>query len=95
MAVAVVGGLKVASGGLTLGSIQAFSQYVRQFNQPLTQVAAMYNTLQSGLASAERVFELLDADEETPDPLAAATAPTGSVRVEFEDISFGYSPASR
>lgn len=92
VAVAVVGGLKVASGGLTLGSIQAFSQYVRQFNQPLTQVAAMYNTLQSGLASAERVFELLDADEETPDPLAAATAPTGSVRVEFEDISFGYSP---
>ncbi|MEX3757260.1 ABC transporter ATP-binding protein [Mycobacteroides abscessus] len=91
VAVAVVGGLKVASGGLTLGSIQAFSQYVRQFNQPLTQVAAMYNTLQSGLASAERVFELLDADEETPDPLAAAT-PTGSVRVEFEDISFGYSP---
>ncbi|MGX9214064.1 ABC transporter ATP-binding protein [Mycobacteroides abscessus subsp. abscessus] len=92
VAVAVVGDLKVASGGLTLGSIQAFSQYVRQFNQPLTQVAAMYNTLQSGLASAERVFELLDADEETPDPLAAATAPTGSVRVEFEDISFGYSP---
>lgn len=92
VAVAVVGGLKVASGGLTLGSIQAFSQYVRQFNQPLTQVAGMYNTLQSGLASAERVFELLDADEETPDPLAAATAPTGSVRVEFEDISFGYSP---
>ncbi|SLE68762.1 Probable ABC transporter, ATP-binding protein [Mycobacteroides abscessus subsp. abscessus] len=92
VAVAVVGGLKVASGGLTLGSIQAFSQYVRQFNQPLTQVAATYNTLQSGLASAERVFELLDADEETPDPLAAATAPTGSARVEFEDISFGYSP---
>ncbi|BAP96209.1 ABC transporter ATP-binding protein [Mycobacteroides abscessus] len=92
VAVAVVGGLKVASGGLTLGSIQAFSQYVRQFNQPLTQVAAMYNTLQSGLASAERVFELLDADEETPDLLAAATAPTGSARVEFEDISFGYSP---
>ncbi|MBN7558902.1 ABC transporter ATP-binding protein [Mycobacteroides abscessus] len=92
VAVAVVGGLKVASGGLTLGGIQAFSQYVRQFNQPLTQVAAMYNTLQSGLASAERVFELLDADEETPDPLAAATAPTGSARVEFEDISFGYSP---
>lgn len=92
VAVAVVGGLKVASGGLTLGSIQAFSQYVRQFNQPLTQVSAMYNTLQSGLASAERVFELLDADEETPDPLAAATVPTGSARVEFEDISFGYSP---
>ncbi|AMT70211.1 ABC transporter ATP-binding protein [Mycobacteroides immunogenum] len=94
VAVAVAGGLKVASGDLTLGSIQAFSQYVRQFNQPLTQVAAMYNTLQSGLASAERVFELLDADEEVPDPAAPATAPRGSPRVEFEDVSFGYSPGN-
>ncbi|OAT69539.1 ABC transporter ATP-binding protein [Mycobacteroides immunogenum] len=94
VAVAVAGGLKVASGDLTLGSIQAFSQYVRQFNQPLTQVAAMYNTLQSGLASAERVFELLDAEEEVPDPAAPATAPRGSPRVEFEDISFGYSPGN-
>ncbi|NGX07045.1 ABC transporter transmembrane domain-containing protein [Mycobacteroides franklinii] len=92
VAVAVVGGLKVASGDLTLGSIQAFSQYVRQFNQPLTQVAAMYNTLQSGLASAERVFELLDADEEEPDPSVPATVPAGTPRVEFEDITFGYSP---
>ncbi|MFV8179251.1 ABC transporter ATP-binding protein [Mycobacteroides chelonae] len=95
VAVAVVGGLKVASGDLTLGSIQAFTQYVRQFNQPLTQVAAMYNTLQSGLASAERVFELLDADEETPDPAYPATIPAGSPGVEFEDISFGYSPETR
>lgn len=92
VAVAVVGGLKVASGDLTLGSIQAFSQYVRQFNQPLTQVAAMYNTLQSGLASAERVFELLDADEEEPDPSVPAAVPAGTPRVEFEDITFGYSP---
>ncbi|MFZ0834242.1 MAG: ABC transporter ATP-binding protein, partial [Mycobacterium sp.] len=61
VAVAVVGGLQVATGPITLGSIQAFTQYVRQFNQPLTQVAALYNTLQSGRASAERVFELLDA----------------------------------
>ncbi|OHU64464.1 ABC transporter ATP-binding protein [Mycobacteroides chelonae] len=95
VAVAVVGGLKVASGELTLGSIQAFTQYVRQFNQPLTQVAAMYNTLQSGLASAERVFELLDAGEETPDPAYPATIPAGSPGVEFEDISFGYSPETR
>ncbi|WP_078285171.1 ABC transporter ATP-binding protein [Mycobacteroides chelonae] len=95
VAVAVVGGLKVASGDLTLGSIQAFTQYVRQFNQPLTQVAAMYNTLQSGLASAERVFELLDAGEETPDPAYPATIPAGSPGVEFEDISFGYSPETR
>ncbi|MGV0583392.1 ABC transporter ATP-binding protein [Mycobacteroides chelonae] len=95
VAVAVVGGLKVASGDLTLGSIQAFTQYVRQFNQPLTQVAAMYNTLQSGLASAERVFELLDAGEETPDLAYPATIPAGSPGVEFEDISFGYSPETR
>jgi ATP-binding cassette subfamily B protein len=68
VAVAVVGGVQVATGQITLGSIQAFIQYVRQFNQPLTQVAGMYNTLQSGIASAERVFDLLDAEEETPDP---------------------------
>ncbi|TEA03599.1 ABC transporter ATP-binding protein [Mycobacteroides salmoniphilum] len=94
VAVAVVGGMKVASGDLTLGGIQAFTQYVRQFNQPLTQVAAMYNTLQSGLASAERVFELLDEAEESPDPVSPATVPSGSPSVEFEDISFGYSPDS-
>lgn len=94
VAVAVVGGMKVASGDLTLGGIQAFTQYVRQFNQPLTQVAAMYNTLQSGLASAERVFELLDEAEESPDPVPPAAAPSGSPGVEFEDISFGYSPDS-
>ncbi len=57
VAVAVVGGIQVATGQITLGNIQAFTQYVRQFNQPLTQVAAMYNTLQSGIASAERVFD--------------------------------------
>ena len=74
VAVAVVGGIQVATGQLTLGSIQAFIQYVRQFNQPLTQVAAMYNTMQSGIASAERVFDLLDADEQTPDPPAPAAA---------------------
>ncbi|WP_078325289.1 ABC transporter ATP-binding protein [Mycobacteroides salmoniphilum] len=94
VAVAVVGGMKVASGDLTLGGVQAFTQYVRQFNQPLTQVAAMYNTLQSGLASAERVFELLDEAEESPDPVSPATVPSGSPSVEFEDISFGYSPGS-
>ena len=72
VAVAVVGGLQVATGQITLGSIQAFIQYVRQFNQPLTQVAGMYNTLQSGIASAERVFDLLDAEEEPADPPADA-----------------------
>ena len=67
VAVAVVGGVQVATGQITVGSIQAFIQYVRQFNAPLNQVASMYNTLQSGVASAERVFELLDEPEESPD----------------------------
>ncbi|HEY5890860.1 MAG TPA: ABC transporter ATP-binding protein, partial [Acidimicrobiia bacterium] len=65
--IAVVGGLRVASGTMSLGDVQAFIQYSRQFTQPVTQVASMINLLQSGVASAERVFELLDADEEKPD----------------------------
>jgi ATP-binding cassette subfamily B protein len=92
VAVAVIGGLQVATGQITLGSIQAFIQYVRQFNQPLTQVAGMYNTLQSGIASAERVFELLDADEQTPD--AAAGLPPARGRVEFDHVSFSYRPGT-
>ncbi len=67
VAVAVVGGVQVATGQITVGGIQAFIQYVRQFNWPLTQLAAMYNVLQSGVASAERVFDLLDEPEEVPD----------------------------
>ena len=66
VAIAVVGGLRVASGPMSLGDVQAFIQYSRQFTQPLTQVASMANLLQSGVASAERVFELLDADEQVP-----------------------------
>ena len=80
VAVAVVGGIQVATGQITLGSIQAFIQYVRQFNQPLTQVAGMYNTLQSGIASAERVFDLLDAEEETPDQRDAAAVARRTTR---------------
>ncbi|HEX3546172.1 MAG TPA: ABC transporter ATP-binding protein [Mycobacterium sp.] len=92
VAVAVVGGLQVATGQITLGSIQAFIQYVRQFNQPLTQVAGMYNTLQSGIASAERVFDLLDAEEELPDVPATLPSLDGGRRgrVEFEHIHFSY-----
>lgn len=94
VAVAVLGGVQVATGQITLGSIQAFIQYVRQFNQPLTQIAGMYNTLQSGIASAERVFDLLDAEEESPDPPRALPAGDGvsSGRVEFERVWFGYRP---
>ena len=95
VAVAVVGGLQVATGQITLGSIQAFTQYVRQFNQPLTQVAGMYNTLQSGMASAERVFDLLDAEEQEPDtgiPLPSVNGQASNGRVEFEHVNFSYHP---
>ena len=89
VAVAVIGGYQVATGQITLGSVQAFIQYVRQFNQPLTQVAGMYNMCQSGVASAERVFDFLDEPEETPS--AAASLPDGGGRVEFHRVWFSYS----
>ncbi len=87
--IAVVGGLRVASGTMSLGDVQAFIQYSRQFTQPLTQVASMANLLQSGVASAERVFEVLDADEQTADGVAVLPAVRG--RVEFDRVSFSYS----
>jgi ATP-binding cassette subfamily B protein len=92
VAVAVVGGLRVATGALSLGDVQAFIQYSRQFTQPLTQVASMANLLQSGVASAERVFDLLDAEEQVPDPADAAPAHARHGRVEFEHVSFRYEP---
>jgi ATP-binding cassette, subfamily B, multidrug efflux pump len=90
--VAVIGGLRVASGAMSLGEVQAFIQYSRQFTQPLTQLASMINLLQSGVASAERVFELLDAEEQTPDPVAPAVPATRSGRVVFDRVSFRYEP---
>ncbi|GAA4710901.1 ABC transporter ATP-binding protein [Pedococcus ginsenosidimutans] len=92
--IAVVGGLRVASGTMTLGDVQAFIQYSRQFTQPLTQVASMANLLQSGVASAERVFEVLDAPEQRPDPAAATALDNPRGRVAFEDVSFSYDPES-
>jgi ATP-binding cassette subfamily B protein len=89
--VAVVGGLRVASGSLSLGDVQAFIQYSRQFSQPLTQVASMANLVQSGVASAERVFELLDAPEQSPEPPPAGLDRVRG-RVAFEDVSFRYLP---
>ncbi|WP_395311941.1 ABC transporter ATP-binding protein [Mycobacterium sp. AMU20-3851] len=94
VAVAVVGGIQVATGQITLGSIQAFIQYVRQFNQPLTQVASMYNSLQSGIASAERIFDLLDAPEESGAPDAPTARSTAAGRVAFEHVSFSYRPGT-
>ncbi|WP_302888964.1 ABC transporter ATP-binding protein [Streptomyces sp. NEAU-Y11] len=90
--VAVVGGLRVASGALSIGDVQAFVQYSRQFSQPLTQVASMANLVQSGVASAERVFELLDAEEQSPDPEGAQRPGTVRGQVEFEEVSFRYQP---
>jgi ATP-binding cassette subfamily B multidrug efflux pump len=94
VAIAVVGGLRVASGSMSLGDVQAFIQYSRQFTQPLTQVASMANLLQSGVASAERVFDLLDADEQLPDPAQPQRPVEKRGRVEFEHISFSYAPDS-
>ncbi|MEV7971594.1 ABC transporter ATP-binding protein [Cellulomonas sp. NPDC089187] len=89
--VAVVGGLRVASGTMSLGDVQAFIQYSRQFTQPITQIASMMNLMQSGVASAERVFELLDADEQEPDPVVPEQLPaTVTGRVVFDDVSFRY-----
>jgi ATP-binding cassette subfamily B protein len=89
--VAVVGGLRVASGSLSLGDVQAFIQYSRQFTQPITQIASMMNLMQSGVASAERVFQLLDAPEQEPDPAQPARLPDRvRGRVVFDDVSFRY-----
>ncbi len=89
--IAVLGGLRVASGTMSLGEVQAFIQYTRQFTQPLTQVASMMNLMQSGVASAERVFELLDAAEQSPEA-TGLPVPVGERRgeVRFEDVSFSY-----
>ncbi|MCU1578597.1 MAG: multidrug transporter ATP-binding protein [Rhodoglobus sp.] len=92
VAIAVVGGLFVANGAMTLGDVQAFIQYSRQFTQPLSQLGSMANLLQSGVASAERVFELLDAPEQSPDPKPAASPAATTGKLEFENVSFSYSP---
>ena len=89
--IAVVGGLRVASGTMGLGDVQAFIQYSRQFTQPLTQTASMMNVLQSGVASAERVFEVIDAEEESVEPDDIAMSEVVG-RVAFENVQFSYLP---
>ncbi|CAM3765496.1 ABC transporter ATP-binding protein [Tsukamurella strandjordii] len=91
VAICVVGGLRVASGSMSLGDVIAFIQYSRQFTQPLTQMASMVNLLQSGVASAERVFKVLDAEDEVADLPGTLPTPTRG-RVAFEDVAFGYTP---
>jgi ATP-binding cassette subfamily B protein len=90
--VGVLGGLRITSGAMSIGDVQAFIQYSRQFTQPLTTLAGMMNMLQSGLASAERVFELLDAPEQSEDPAAVPALGAVEGRVEFAGVSFSYDP---
>ena len=90
--IAVLGGLMVTSGQLRLGDVQAFIQYSQQFTQPLSQLGGMAAVVQSGTASAERVFELLDADEQEPDAADAADAVDGDGTIVFDHVSFSYTP---
>ena len=90
--VAVVGGLQVASGAISIGDIQAFVQYSRTFSMPLTQLASLMNVFQSGMASLERVLELLDAEEESPDPEPLPGCPPVRGRVVFDHVRFSYDP---
>lgn len=96
VAIAVVGGLMVAGGTMRLGDVQAFIQYSRQFTQPLSQLGSMANLLQSGVASAERIFELLDADEQSEDPAEPISPPRddarAGARLAFEHVAFSYTP---
>lgn len=88
--IAVVGGLQVASGAMQVGDVQAFIQYSRQFTQPLAQLGSMVNMFQSGVASAERVFELLDAQEQSPDPAHPEHPTQSNGRLVFEHVDFSY-----
>ena len=92
VAIALIGGLRVSSGQMTIGDIQAFIQYSRQFTQPMTQLASMINVMQSGIASAERVFELLDAPEDTEEEAIPLEDLEPEGRVEFDHVSFSYNP---
>ena len=90
VAIAVIGGIKVASGTLSLGDVQAFFSYSRQFTQPITQVASIVNILQSTAASSERVFELLDETEEEADPAQPVRLEHTKGHIALEDVSFRY-----
>ena len=92
VAICVIGGIQVANGAMSLGDVQAFVQYSRQFTMPITQTASIANVIQSAVASAERVFELLDEGEEIPDVAHLGVRPSVKGRVELENVSFRYLP---
>ncbi len=89
--VAVLGGIKVANGNMTLGDVQAFLQHTNQFSQPITQIASLLNTIQSTVASAERVFEVLDEEEMTDEP-SGLPVEDSEYKVRFDHVQFGYAP---
>ena len=88
--ISVLGGFRVATGTMSLGDVQAFIQYSRQFGMPLAQIAGLMNTVQSGVASAERLFELLDAPEEEPDRTPSVPIARATGAISFKDVSFRY-----
>jgi ATP-binding cassette subfamily B protein len=90
--IAVVGGLRISSGAISVGDMQALIQYARQFSQPLTQLASMATVFQSGIASLERVLELLDAEEESEEQDPTSDAPAVRGRIVFDDVHFSYDP---
>ena len=92
VAICVIGGIQVANGQMSLGDVQAFVQYSRQFTMPITQTASIANVIQSAIASAERVFELLDEGEESQEVELVGARPDVAGRVELEDVSFRYLP---
>ena len=93
--ISVLGGYRVATGSMTLGDVQAFVQYSRQFGMPLAQIAGLMNTVQSGVASAERVFELLDADEEVAEKPDFKKLERAKGAIVFEEVDFSYTPESK
>ncbi len=92
VAICVIGGIQVANGQMSLGDVQAFVQYSRQFTMPITQTASIANVIQSAVASAERVFELLDEGEESAEIELVGARPAVSGRVELDNVSFRYLP---
>jgi len=92
--IAVVGGLRISSGAISIGDMQAMIQYARQFSQPLTQLASMATVFQSGIASLERVLELIDAEEQTAEQDATLDPPAVRGRIVFDGVDFSYDPAS-
>jgi len=92
VAIAVVGGLFAAQGAITIGNVQAFMQYSRQFGMPITELASIANVLQSTVAAAERVFELLDEEEEPADAPQAPTLSNPRGEIKLSGVDFGYEP---